>query len=279
MPLIAFTSPKGGVGKSTLAAHVAAILHRRGHAVLALDLDPQNALRLHLGMPIDAEQGFLSRLALPQAHAHAPQSWTADVVATPSGVDLLPFGATDPRRATELASRLAADPELLAAPVRDMLGRRGLILVVDTPPGPNVALEALLPVMDLACLVLLADAGSAALLPMVANGHVFGRGTLAARFADRVGVVLNQVRPGQRLSEAVMDSTLRSLGDRLLGAVCADEALAEALAQKRMLLDGGAGAGEDLQLLADQITMRLRLPPPGNVVDTGYKAFSEWGLR
>jgi cellulose synthase operon protein YhjQ len=275
MPLIAFTSPKGGVGKSTLAGHVAAILRRRGHKVLALDLDPQNALRLHLGLPIDAEQGFMSRLALADP---GPPSWQGDVVTAPSGVDLLPYGAIDPRRATEFAARLAAHPELLAAPVRDMLSQSGLVMVVDTPPGPNAALEAVLPMLDMACLVLLADAGSAALMPMVANGQVFGRGTLAARFAERVAVVINQMQPGQRLSEAVMDCAMRALGDRLLGVVGQDMALAEALAQKRLLLDGNGRAAEDLQILADQIVTRLRLKPQGAASDPEFKAFTDWGL-
>ena len=46
MPLICFASPKGGVGKTTLAANVACELERAGKEVVALDVDPQNALRL-----------------------------------------------------------------------------------------------------------------------------------------------------------------------------------------------------------------------------------------
>lgn len=272
MPLIAFTSPKGGVGKTTLAAHVAAILRVRGHAVLALDLDPQNALRLHLGLGIGFEPGFMAHIAQSQA-------WRPDVVKTPAGVDLLPFGAIDPRRATELAARLSAEPDLLATAVREMLNQPGLIVVVDTQPGPTAALEALLPVMDLACVVLLADAGSAAMIPMVANGQTFGRGTLAGRYADRIGVVINQVQLASPLSAAVMDCALRALGDRVLGAVCQDNALGEALAQKKLLTAGGLGAADDLLILVDQITARLRLPQPGAAVAPSYPALADWGLR
>jgi hypothetical protein len=45
--------------------------------------------------------------------------------------------------------------------------------------------------------------------------------------------------------------------------VCRDEALAEALADRRMLLEGEAGAGEDLQLMAEALAKRLRLPGAG----------------
>ncbi|MEI7537803.1 MAG: AAA family ATPase, partial [Comamonadaceae bacterium] len=54
MQVIAFISGKGGVGKTTLAANVAIALAQEGKRVLLIDLDVQNALRLHLGMdPLD----------------------------------------------------------------------------------------------------------------------------------------------------------------------------------------------------------------------------------
>lgn len=306
MPLIAFTSPKGGVGKTTLehhptnrnhqsdkdagqnkqlehfcapistenalAAHTAAILRGRGYRVLAIDLDPQNALRLHLGaaMLTPNETGFMARI-------DQGVTWREATIRTPSSVDLLPFGATEARRAMELACLLYATPDLLAAPVRGMLAVPGLIVLLDTPPGLTPAIEALLPLLDLICLVLLADAGSAAMMPAVVSGQVFGRGTLASRFTSRMGVVMNQVDFDQKLNAAVMDCATAALGPRLLAVVCRDDALAEALADKRLLTAGGPGAADDLQILVDQIVGRLHLPPL--VGDGGYSALSEWGLR
>jgi len=271
MPLIAFTSPKGGVGKTTLAAHVAALLARRGHKVVAVDLDPQNALRVHLGVPMGVETGFLGQI-------DQKPDWRQAVLHTPARVDLLAHGSIDPRRSVELATSLYEDPDLLAAPLRDMLSQPGLVVVVDTPPGPSAALEAVLPLSDLICLVLLSDAGSAAMMPGVVSGHVFGRGTLAARFIERMGVVMNQVNFEVALNAAVMECALRTLGPKLLAAVCTDELLAEALAEKRLLTGGEPGAGEDLQVLADKIVSRLRLPAPG-APGVQYPALTDWGLR
>jgi cellulose synthase operon protein YhjQ len=274
MPIIAFSSPKGGVGKTTLAAHTAAILRGRGYSVIAIDLDPQNALRLHLGLPMSAEAGFLCQI-------DQRPDWRHLAMKTPSGVTLLPYGVSDPRRALELSAALFAEPELLTAPLRDMLAQPGLVLVLDLPPGPSAALEAVLPLADLICLVLLADAGSAALMPLVVSGQVFGRGTLAGRFVERMGVVMNQADFASPLSAAVMDCAIRALGPRLLGAVCHDTALAEALAEKRLLTEGEPGAGEDLAVLVDRMVSQLRLPPPQPAVTggTAFPALSEWGLR
>ena len=63
MTLICFASPKGGVGKSTLAANIANELARGGLHVIALDLDPQNTFRLHFGIPLEDGTGFTHLLA------------------------------------------------------------------------------------------------------------------------------------------------------------------------------------------------------------------------
>jgi CO dehydrogenase nickel-insertion accessory protein CooC1 len=58
MKVITVVSAKGGVGKTTLAANLASVLAARGRRVIALDLDPQNALRLHFGIPLDSIDGL-----------------------------------------------------------------------------------------------------------------------------------------------------------------------------------------------------------------------------
>lgn len=275
MSLIAFASPKGGVGKTTVAAHVAALLARRGHKVIALDLDPQNALRLHLGVSLREERCFLSRLGTRPA-------WREALVETECGVRVLPFGPADPLRALELAQLLANEPQHLAEPVREMLAMPDVIVVLDTPPGPNAALAALMPRLDLMVILLLADAGSAAIIPQIANNRVLGRGTLGARAADRAVLVLNQVDDTEPLSDAVFDMARNALGPRMIGAICRDPALAEALADKRMLLNGEPGAGEDLELLTEALVKRLKLSRPGGgsgAGGPGFSALSEWGSQ
>src|SRR3954470_5883374 len=50
MPTIAFSTIKGGVGKTTLAVHTAAALADAGRRVLFMDLDPQAHSSLVLGL-------------------------------------------------------------------------------------------------------------------------------------------------------------------------------------------------------------------------------------
>lgn len=259
MPLLCFASPKGGVGKTTLAANVADALRRGGRRVVALDLDPQNALRLHFGLPPADAPGFAA--ALPQR-----PEWRAALLETEAGVGLLPFGTVELRDALELWVALDAEPELLAEPVHAMLAADpGLVVVADLPPGPSASLAALAPMADLVVAVMLADGASAALLPELDSGRFLGQGTLGAVLGGaRLGVVLNQVEPRARLAVAVVEAAARLLGGRLLGALPRDEAVAEALACQRLLLDAAPAsrAAADLRRLAREISARLPQQAP-----------------
>jgi cellulose synthase operon protein YhjQ len=273
MALIVMNSPKGGVGKTTLTAHIAAILAKRGYPVLALDLDPQNSLRLHLGLSIHDEAGYANVL-------DQQPRWQTSVVDTPAGVRLLPFGVSESRRVLEADMALLNRPALLAAPVRDMLADPARFVIVDTAPGVSPALAALTPLVDLLVVVLLADVASAALIPPIVSGQVYGRGTISARSLDRIVVLMNQVDLDAPISAAVLESARNAFGPRLLGAVCWDSALAEALVHRRLLTNGAGGAAEDLQLLVDALTARsggtAAAPPPDA---DAFPALREWGLR
>jgi len=243
------------VGKTSLAAALASALARRGRRVFGIDCDPQNALRLHLGLPITDASGYLADLA------QGPD-WRTCIRSTPAGVDLLPHGETDLRRTLAAAALLDAEPDLLAAPLRALLADPAAIVVADTPPGASVALPILAEHAALVLVVMLADAGSTALLPDLESGRFLGQGTLAGLRAPRIGVVLNQVDRGSALSVAAAEGLAAHLGPRLMGAVCRDEAVAEALAHQRPvgLHAPGSAAARDVEDLAAAV-LREMAPP------------------
>ncbi|WBV42585.1 cellulose biosynthesis protein BcsQ [Pseudoroseomonas cervicalis] len=255
MPLILFASPKGGVGKTTLVANVADALRRQGRTVLALDLDPQNALRLHFGLPLQDGAGYLAQLAMRP-------DWRVQQRMTPAGVALLPHGAIELRAALEQALALEREPALLAAPLRDMLADPRLLVLADLPPGPSQALAVAAPLASVIVTVLQSEAISAAMLAEVESGRFLGSGTMAAIVAGRLQFVLNGVDLQSRLSRAAAEAVARHLGPRLLGAVTRDEALAEALAQQRLVTEmaPASPAAEDLRQIAR--TLEALLPPP-----------------
>ena len=255
MTLICFASPKGGVGKTTLAANVANELAKGGLRVIALDLDPQNTLRLHFGVPLEDTAGFTHLLAQhPDWRQHARQTTT--------GISLLPYGFAGTDDAIHLAAAVAERPALLQQPVQDILSRPDICLVVDTPPGPSPLLSALLPRIDLLITVLLVDATSVSLIPVVEQG-AYGTGQMDGS-APPMGFILNQFDPRTRLGGVIADGAISRLGDKLLGVVYRDEFVAEAAAAQKVLGNyaPASKAGHDIAAISRTILTRLRLPPP-----------------
>ena len=86
MPVIVVANPKGGVGKSTLATHIAGWWARQGHAVMLGDLDRQRSARGWLALrpaqaaPIRGWETVAGELVRP------PKGTTHLVLDTPAGL-------------------------------------------------------------------------------------------------------------------------------------------------------------------------------------------------
>jgi cellulose synthase operon protein YhjQ len=244
MPLLCLTSPKGGVGRTTLAATLGVALHRLGRRVIALDLDRQNALRLNFELPEE-----LPGIADDLEHG---RDWNDLAVETPAGIGLIPFGAVSAAQALRLSTHAAQNPGWLGGQLRPLLDQHDLVVVADLPAGPsvfNVEIDAL---ADLHLLVLLADAMSLALLPKLQHGDfVFAGG-------DRVpalGYVLNQVDPRRQLCRDVLALSRDVLGEALYGMVHQDEGVAEAAACQLTVLDYAPDsvAAQDVMVIARRV--------------------------
>jgi cellulose synthase operon protein YhjQ len=259
MPLICFASPKGGVGKSTLAANVACEIARTGRQVVALDLDPQNTLRLHFGMDLRETGGFMRDLPRQPDWRHVGQRGS-------HGVYVLPYGSSDMQEAISVSRQLGDHPALLSDHIADMLAQPGLVVVADTEPGPSASLAAILPSADLLVSVLLVDATSSAVVPSIENGRAYGLDWISSTgsAASRQVFVLNQFDPKTRLGPTIAQGLARHLGGRLLGVVHRDEHVGEAIAAQKPVADyaAAAQATHDIRRIAEAITSRISVSIP-----------------
>jgi cellulose synthase operon protein YhjQ len=259
MPMLCVASPKGGVGKTTLAANLACEFARTGSRVVALDVDPQNALRLHFGLSLHDRAGLMPKLA---QHGN----WRSALRQTQHGVFVLPYGDVDLEAALGLSVMVGRDATMVTEIVREILSDASTTLVVDTPPGPSTALASILPLTDFLVTVLLADAASVALIPAVEQGRVYGQ-TNRDSSRGYHGYVINQLNPMSRLSRATGESARQHLQERLLGTISRDEIVAEAVACQQPVgtFSPASRAARDIALVAQSISERMTLcrPEPG----------------
>jgi len=86
MPVVVVANPKGGVGKSTLATHVAGYYASRGHSVMLGDADRQQSSRLWLNLRPPAARPIQSWDVGEGQVAKPPKGTTHVVLDTPAGL-------------------------------------------------------------------------------------------------------------------------------------------------------------------------------------------------
>jgi chromosome partitioning protein len=124
---IVIASQKGGVGKTTVALHLALALAERDRSVLLVDLDPQGGIGLSLAKS-DAELAGIADLLMGQIAASE-----AVVSTRVRGLSLLPRGRLDPVDICEFEQALFS-PGVLDGVLRELEGAFDLVLI-DTPSG------------------------------------------------------------------------------------------------------------------------------------------------
>lgn len=222
MVVISVVSPKGGVGKTTLSACLAMGL-AANRDVLAVDLDPQNALRLHLGVSASEIDGT-SRATLEA------RSWQTAVFRGGKGrPSVLPYGNINEADREHLEVYLSSHPNWLNEGLRSLELNPQTIVVVDTPPGPSLYLQQALRAANFTLVVIHADAASYATIASmetILQRYCEGRDGFAGS-----AYLLNSVSTSSALSRDVVRVVRADLGDRVIPVVIhQDESVREAMA-------------------------------------------------
>ena len=239
MDVICVISGKGGVGKSTLTANIAEALQQAGKRVLAIDLDPQNNLRLHLGMDVKDSAGLVREGLQPGA-----------VFTSPAGVHFLPFGQASAEDLHEFASFLRRHPHWLSAGLRALEPLDFDYVLLDTPPGPTPYLQQALQAANRALAVVLAASyATVAQITGLVERHTAGN----PRF-EGMHVVLNQMPLKGQLAHHVREALAADPSVRLAPVtIHRDPRVGMALANQQTLVSytPTAMVTADIQYLID----------------------------
>ncbi|AZF03114.1 cellulose biosynthesis protein BcsQ [Pseudomonas sp. R5-89-07] len=216
--IVALVSINGGVGRSTLVTALSSGLQRHGESVVALDLDPQNALHHHFG--VSSTLPGIGRTSLEHGQ------WGPLQQLGFAGCQVITFGDIDIQQQENLERWLKHEPGWLA----QRLGSLGLserqTVIIDTPAGNNVYFHQALSVADVVLVIVQPDAaclGTLDHLDTLLAPH------LECPCPPVVQVVVNQVDESNAFSLDMVEAFKHRLGQDPL-EVHSDMAINEALA-------------------------------------------------
>jgi cellulose synthase operon protein YhjQ len=250
--VLAIVSAKGGVGKTTLTANLAAAL-AKDRRILCMDLDPQNALRLHLGVAMDEFDG-VARCTLEG------RRWDSTIFQSPNTPEVLPFGTINEADRDAFEVYLAEHPEWLERGIATLGLKPNDWIVLDTPPGPSLYLQQALRVAKFALVLLHPDAASFSTIPSMEA--LIQRYCRDRRDFNGSAYLLNNVNSNSSLSRDVTAVLRSSLGARLTPMVIhQDEAVREALASDQLLAeyDPHCEAAHDVAACAKWVASKMLL--------------------
>jgi cellulose synthase operon protein YhjQ len=224
--IISIVSYKGGVGKTTVTANLAASLIAAGERVTIVDLDPQNALGLHFGISKRDKSGIMQQ-------SLSGRPWDEVLHHTEAGLSILPYGSINETQRIKVEHKIEAEPRWLYRNLLSVAIASDDIILLDTPPGPSVYLAQALVVSNYSLAILLADAASfvtipklEALLKHYSTPHHYG-----------CYYLINQMDAAKALSQDIFSVLRTSLYDKSVPfALHEDEAVSEALACQQAVI-------------------------------------------
>lgn len=252
LTVLAVVSPKGGVGKTSVAANLAVALSQQGRAVVLVDLDPQNSARLHFQWaPPDSWEGVV-----PQDLMRAP--WADAMSPLQFGVRTLPYGVVAEEDRRHFERGLEADAGWLRSGLEAMGFAAGTLVIIDTPPGASVYMRQALTAADVSLVVMLPDAGSFATLPSMER-WIEDYASPRPEFQGAYYLV-NRMNRARVLCRDVLAAASELLGDRLVPQqLHFDAAMEEALASQLPVACYAANsqAAQDIDQIAAWLLERL----------------------
>ncbi|MCB9371620.1 MAG: ParA family protein [Microthrixaceae bacterium] len=189
---------KGGVGKSSIAAALAAGAAVRGRRTLLVDLDPAGSVDQDLGyrQTGDSDDGRALHRAVVDGADLTPVS------SVRTGLDVVPAGDFTHAVYARLAARDRRVPDVIAP--LEALGRGYDLVIVDTPPATQVALDVAFCLARFLVLPVGIDTGSLDGLELVSDRYHVVRSRGLNPTLEPLGVVLFGMDPAEpRLAREV----------------------------------------------------------------------------
>ena len=232
LKVIAIIGAGGGVGTTTVAAHLASAIAEQNKPVLCFDFCPTDVLRLHFGAALTDSSGFVTALL-------AGQPWQEACFTNASGVSFLPFGALPDDAALGQASAwMQARPDWFDSALDSLALPPESIIVCDCPRLPAALHSPALAAADLIIVVCTPDPLSLAAASRMAQQLHYPGARAADGAARACTILLNRFEAARRLDRDIHLLLQRRHGQLVAPVVIhRDESVREALATKQTVFE------------------------------------------
>ena len=243
--VLSVVNHKGGVGKTTTAVNVSAILGEMGKKVLLIDLDPQGSASLHLGIYDDG----VPLLRAMQGTVSFPVTETKV-----AGLHLVPSGPAFAEARLRFTGSVGT--EVLSRCLSRTLGEWDLV-VVDCPPGPDILTFGALKLSDYLLIPVEASHLSFRGVDQITSSlelmNVYDRGL------SILGIVPCRSHPRRRVHKEIMEKLEKAFPKKIAPPVreCAKLAEAPGHGQPINLYAPRSIGGEDYRILTQWVLQRL----------------------
>jgi chromosome partitioning protein len=249
---LAVASQKGGVGKTTVAANVAAGLASLGLRTLLVETDPQGSLIGIFGFDrFDIQRGLFGAL---QGKTPAGAALERGVA---SDLDLLPANVWSHEEELAFTDLLRREPHALTAVLEQLTGEYEYV-ILDSPPGLGPITRAVLAAADRYLVPVQAESMN---LRTLARLEYLAEGVRASRNPDLVldGIVITMWDPRTRHAQSVLEHLVELFPKKLYETrIPRSVRVAEECDRGRptVLSSPRHRAGEAFQLLAEEVLSR-----------------------
>jgi cellulose synthase operon protein YhjQ len=233
-----------GVGRTTIAANLAAALSQRLARAVVIGLDPRNDLTTHFG-------GFEKQIGL--VNRSTPLDRLRSIK---SGTVCIPFGANSPASVREVEELLADDPGWLEERLLPTVINASEMWILDTPAAEGVLLDSALALSDIVVIATTCDSEDLSAMARLEEG--LRSESLHSQHLPPY-VLLNRFDNRRDIDRAAQASLVQHWGSRLVPVTIHEDVIVKNAAASRSLVmqvAPNAQVTADFAALADWVRSR-----------------------